>query len=51
VIIGQEGSLDWRADAPVMPDRGGEGEQPGGDAGIGAGQRAAAMAFEGGAGP
>ena len=37
------GALDGRADAPVMPDRGGEGEEAYGDTGVYAGQGVAVV--------
>ena len=37
----------WPADFSVVPDRCGEGEQPGGDAGLDAGEGLAAVVFEG----
>ena len=46
MIVGGEGSLDGCPDAPVMPDRGGEGQEPGGDAGVDAGQGSPAVVFE-----
>jgi hypothetical protein len=47
VVVGDQGSLDWCAGPPVVPDRGDQGEQAGGDAGVDASQRAPAMVFEG----
>jgi hypothetical protein len=46
VVVRDQGSLDWCADAPVVPDRCGEGEQAGGDAGVDPSQGAPAVVFE-----
>src|SRR5215475_4265752 len=46
VIVGDEGALDRRADLPVVPDGGVEGEQPLDDAGPQPGGDAAAVPFE-----
>jgi hypothetical protein len=47
VVVRGEGSFDGRADSPVVPNGGGEGEQAGGDAGVDARQGASAVGFEG----
>src|SRR5690349_20312865 len=46
VVVGGEGSLAWRCGGPVVPDGGGQGEQPLGDAGEDAVRGAPAVAFE-----
>jgi hypothetical protein len=47
MVVGDQGAFDGCAGASVVPDGGGEGQQPGGDTGIDAGQGAAAVGFEG----
>jgi hypothetical protein len=47
VVVGDEGAFDWCAGVPVVPDGGGEGQEPGGDAGVDPGEGAAAVVFEG----
>src|ERR1700747_1589908 len=46
VVVGDQRSLDGFGGGPVVPDGGGQGEQPLGDAGIDALGGAAAVAFE-----
>jgi hypothetical protein len=46
MIVGDQGSLDWCADYPVVPDAGVEGQQSLHDAGPQPGGDAAAVAFE-----
>ena len=46
VVVGGEGAEDGGADAVVVPDRGGEGEDALADAGADAGGGAPAVAFE-----
>jgi hypothetical protein len=46
VVIGDQGSFDGRADHPVVPDDGVEGEQPLDGAGPQPGRDASAVAFE-----
>src|ERR1700745_360532 len=46
VVIGDQRSLDGFGGGPVVPDGGGHGEQPLGDAGVDAGGGAAAVAFQ-----
>src|SRR5690242_12783852 len=46
VVIGGQRPLDGLAGSPVVPDGGGHGQQPLGDAGIQAPGGAAAVAFE-----
>src|SRR5215470_18539484 len=46
VVIGGQRPLDGLAGGPVVPDGGGQGEQPLGDAGVDAGGGAAAVAFQ-----
>jgi hypothetical protein len=47
VVVGDEGTLDWCAGLPVAPDRGGEGQEPDGGAGVDPGEGAPAVLFEG----
>ena len=47
MVVGDERALVWRVDEPVVPDRGGEGEESRGDAGVDPGDGSAAMVFEG----
>src|SRR5438552_10365979 len=46
VVIADQAPLDRCSGGPVVPDGGGHGQQPLGDAGIGARGGAAAVAFE-----
>src|SRR5689334_4230520 len=46
VVVGDQGSLDGFGGGPVVPDGGGHGQQPLGDAGVDTGGGAAAVAFE-----
>lgn len=47
MVVGDEGALCWGVDEPVVPDRGGEGEESGGDAGVDPGNGPTAVVFEG----
>src|SRR6266566_5287051 len=46
VVVADQASLGRCAGGPVVPDGGGHGEQPLGDAGVDAGGGAAAVAFQ-----
>src|SRR5690348_17612564 len=46
VVIGDQRPLDRFGGGPVVPDGGGHGQQPLGDAGVDTGGGAAAVAFE-----
>lgn len=47
MVVGDEGAFGGCVDEPVVPDRGGEGEESRGDAGVDAGDGSAAVFFEG----
>src|SRR6516225_9113036 len=46
VVVADQAAFGGCAGGPVVPDRGGHGEQPLGDAGVDAGGGAAAVSFE-----
>jgi len=47
VVVGDQGALADGVDLPVVPDGGGQGQQPGSDAGVDPLQGASAVVFEG----
>lgn len=47
MVVGGQGAFDGGVGFPVVPDRGGHGQEAGGDAGVDTAQGASAMVFEG----